>query len=120
MKIIIAGSRGIADFSIVLEAIEKSGFDISEVVSGGAAGVDRLGERFSKTDGLPLKVFPADWDKYGKSAGYIRNEQMADYADGLIAVWDGVSRGTKHMIDSALKRKMPVYIHNIGKHETTK
>lgn len=110
MKVIIAGSRGITDYNVIVTAIQKSTFSVTEVVSGGARGVDKLGEQFARLNKLALSVYPADWDKYGKSAGYKRNLQMADYADALIAIWDGESKGTKHMIDIAGKKGIPVYI----------
>ena len=103
-KVIIAGSRSFTDYALLkayadfkLSAVQ----DAIEVVSGGARGADALGERYAKEKGYWLTVFPADWQKYGKSAGYKRNSEMADYADALIAFWDGSSRGTKHMIDLA-------------------
>lgn len=99
MKVIIAGSRGITDGRLIERAIIESGFDITEIVSGTARGVDQLGETWAIMAGRTIKRFPANWDKYGKSAGYKRNQQMAEYADALIAIWDGQSRGTKHMID---------------------
>jgi len=71
---------------------------VTEIVSGGARGVDRLGERYARQRGLPCTVFPAQWGKYGKSAGPIRNAEMAKYADYGVAVWDGESRGTAHML----------------------
>lgn len=101
MKVIIAGSRTVTDLAIIETAIRKADFPITEVVSGGARGVDTLGEEYAKKNGIPIKRFPANWDKYGKSAGYKRNVQMAEYADALIAVWDGESRGTMHMINIA-------------------
>jgi len=87
-----------------------------EIVSGRANGADRLGELFAKDYNLKIKYFPADWDLYGKSAGYRRNGDMAKYAaedNGvLVAFWDGKSKGTKHMIDTANKYKMKVYVVN--------
>jgi hypothetical protein len=100
MRVIVAGSRTIDDYQIVAEAIEQSGLDITEVVSGKSPrGVDRLGERWTRANGKRVKRFPAQWDRLGKRAGFVRNSQMADYAEALIAIWDGQSRGTKHMID---------------------
>lgn len=113
MKTIIAGSRGITDYLTVLKAIEQSGFSVTEVVSGCARGVDRLGERFATEENLPLYKFPADWDKHGKRAGYRRNEQMAENADAVIAVWDGESRGTKHMIDIATNKGLKVFVYEV-------
>jgi len=110
MKIIIAGSRNINNYNIIVNTIKKSNFDISEIVSGNARGVDKLGERFAKENNIKLKLFPANWDKYGKGAGYIRNIQMAEYADALIAIWDGISKGTKMMIELAKKKELKIFV----------
>lgn len=110
MKVIIAGSRDITDYDFLLTAIVKSGFPISEVVSGTARGADRLGERYAADCKLSIAKFPAQWDVYGKSAGYIRNSEMAQYADALIALWDGQSRGTMHMIDLARRQQLKVFV----------
>ena len=96
MKTIIAGSRTVVDIKIVEKAIWLSGFNISEVVSGGAWGVDALGEKIANRQNISIKMFSADWNKYGRSAGPIRNKEMVKYADALIAVWNGKSKGTKH------------------------
>lgn len=105
MKTIIAGTRSINDQRMVWDAIRLSGFDITEVVTGKARGVDTLGELWAAWWGIPVKPFPAIWrDKdgaYDPAAGCKRNSAMARYADALIAVWDGRSSGTKHMIDQA-------------------
>jgi superfamily I DNA/RNA helicase/O-acetyl-ADP-ribose deacetylase (regulator of RNase III) len=98
-RVIIAGSRGITDMAALEEAIAQSGLDIKEVVAGGAKGVDTLARLWAERHGIAYKEFPAQWGTYGKSAGYQRNEEMANYADALIALWDEKSPGTKHMID---------------------
>jgi superfamily I DNA/RNA helicase/O-acetyl-ADP-ribose deacetylase (regulator of RNase III) len=98
-RVIIAGSRGITDMAALEEAIAQSGLDIKEVVAGGAKGVDTLARLWAERHGIAYKEFPAQWETYGKSAGYQRNEEMANYADALIALWDEKSPGTKHMID---------------------
>jgi hypothetical protein len=110
MKVIIAGSRGITQLSHVNKAIRESGFDITTVVSGGARGVDALGELWAEQNSKTVVRFPADWEKYGKRAGYLRNEQMAGFADALIAVWDGTSKGTQHMINLAQKQGIKVHV----------
>lgn len=112
-KVIIAGSRNIDSVDVVAEAIEKSGFYIDEVVSGTARGVDRLGESFANHYEIPIKRFPADWEKYGKQAGFIRNLKMAKYATHLIAVWDGTSNGTNHMITVAEKNNLIIFVYNL-------
>lgn len=81
-----------------------------EIVSGTARGADQLGERYAFERGLPVKQFPADWDQHGKSAGYIRNAQMAEYADAAVIFWDGTSRGSKHMIDLAKAKGLRVRV----------
>lgn len=111
MKVIIAGSRDVTEYQAVVKAILDSGIEVTTVVSGGARGVDRLGERYARETDLDLEIFKADWDTHGKRAGYLRNVEMSKNADALIAIWDGKSRGTKHMIDIATGRKLRVYVH---------
>jgi hypothetical protein len=82
-----------------------------EVVCGMAAGADVLGDRWATTNWIPVKEFPAQWDKHGKAAGAIRNVEMADYADVLVAFWDGESKGTKHMIQTALTKGLEVHVY---------
>jgi hypothetical protein len=113
MKTIVAGSRGVEDYAVVELAIQKSGFDITEVISGCARGVDKLGEQWADERKIPVKIFPAEWDLYGRRAGAIRNCNMAKYAEGLVAVWDGESRGTEHMIKEATRRGLKVYVHKV-------
>lgn len=111
MKTIIAGSRVGFKYNDVVQAVAECGWTVTSVVSGTAMGVDTLGEWFAVKNQLPLKKYPADWTMWGKSAGYKRNEVMAKNAEALIALWDGGSRGTKHMIDIAQKAGLPVYIY---------
>ena len=113
MKTIIAGSRTVTDFSIVESAITESGFVITEVVSGGAYGVDSLGELWANKNNIPIKKFLADWNFYGKRAGYIRNVEMGNYAQALIAIWMSQSKGTAHMINTALCKGLKVFIKEI-------
>lgn len=115
MKVIIAGSRSIADINIVIDAIHESGLRnrITEVVSGGARGVDQLGEQWAEMHSINTKRMPADWARVGRRAGFVRNREMAQYADALIAVWDGVSHGTEHMINVARECKLKVYVHEV-------
>lgn len=112
MKVIIAGGRNFNDYENLCHFCNKvlSNQTEIEIVSGTANGADKLGEKYANDNGYPIKRFPANWDKYGKSAGYKRNAQMAEYADGLIAFWDGKSRGTKHMIDLAKRSGLKVRI----------
>lgn len=98
MRVIIAGSRGITELSILKDAIFCSDFSIREVVSGCARGVDSLGEQWADLNGIPVRQFPANWGRFGRAAGMYRNSDMADYADAAIILWDGESRGTLDMI----------------------
>lgn len=109
MKVIIAGSRGF--YGPVDLAVSRSPFKITEVVSGGARGIDKAGEEWAQGSGIPVKQFLADWEKDGKAAGIYRNIDMAEYADALIAIWDGQSRGTLHMINSMVNKKKPVFVY---------
>lgn len=113
MICIIAGSRDVQDFRVVEQAFNAASLQlpaVTEIVSGTARGVDRLGEQLTGVKNIPVQRFPADWDKYGKGAGHIRNKQMADYADVLIAIWDGKSKGTDNMIKTMLKLNKPVWV----------
>jgi len=112
MRTIIAGSRGILDVNLVFKVMKLSKFPITTIISGGAKGVDTLGEQIARQYNIPLEIYPADWDTYGKSAGYKRNELMASKAEGLVAIWDGQSRGTKHMIDIAKRYRLAIFIFN--------
>jgi hypothetical protein len=111
MKVIIAGGRDFTSFNIVQDAIKASGFEITEVVSGKAKGVDTLGEIYALGANIPVVGFPADWNKNGRAAGPMRNKEMAEYADALIAVWDGVSKGTANMIMQARRNRLEVFIY---------
>ena len=110
MKVIVAGSRSIQNRQDVFRAIDKSPFDLGEIVSGMASGPDSYAIEFAEVLGIPYKTFPAKWKELGKQAGFIRNREMADYADALVAVWDGQSNGTRHMIGTMFKLKKPVYV----------
>ena len=107
-KIIIAGGRDFDFYSLLrvstlefISEITDINKDTIEIVSGTAKGADTLGLRFAIEFNHLIKKFPADWNKHGKSAGYKRNKQMANYADACIVFWDGKSKGTSHMIDLA-------------------
>ncbi len=113
-KVIVAGGRGFADYDLLKSKLDNLlvDRDLVEIVSGTARGADKLGEFYAKRTQLAVALFPANWDLYGKSAGYRRNEEMAEYADALVAFWDGKSRGTKHMIDLANKSGIQVRVVN--------
>lgn len=118
MKVIIAGTRykdkvnkiPFDDFKLIVEAVERSGFEITEVVCGMAIGVDKLGEQWAIANNIPVKEMPANWNAHGKAAGPIRNRQMAEYADAAVVVWDGVSAGSRNMINEMIRKKKPYYV----------
>lgn len=112
MKVIIAGSRDFNDYELLKNKCDKilSQQSEIEIISGTAKGADTLGEKYAKEKGYVITKFPADWENKGNSAGYLRNEQMAKYADTLIAFWNGRSCGTKHMIDLAYQYKLKVRV----------
>lgn len=115
-RIVIAGSRGFDDYTHLCEYMEafEEVYGIvpeeTEFVCGEARGADTLGKKWAQERGYEVVSFPADWDTYGKSAGYKRNEQMAQYATCLIAFWDGKSKGTAHMIRLAEEHGLNIYI----------
>ena len=126
MKLIIAGSRKVLDKSVVEEGIRLAlaqwNLPVEEVVSGKqvtykygrpVGGVDWFGEQWAQEHGIPVKPFPADWARFRKPAGMIRNRQMAAYGTHLVAVWNGVSPGTANMIDEMQKLGKPVYVHRV-------
>lgn len=117
-RVIIAGGRNFDDYVILKRTMDKILANITEgvvVVCGMARGADTLGEQYAREKGYEVNYFPADWNKYGKSAGYRRNEQMAQNADALVAFWDGQSRGTKHMIDLAYRYGLKVRVIRYSK-----
>lgn len=116
MRIIIAGSRYFNDYAFLEEQVNNilitEGIHPTEIISGGAPGVDTLGEQYAKKHGWSIKRFPADWNKYGRAAGPIRNRQMAEYGDILIA-FDAGGNGTKSMIQEMRKVGKKVFVVKI-------
>lgn len=118
MKVIIAGARAArTDWAaaLVARAMKESGWadQVTQVVSGHAPGIDAAGERYATYRAIPIKRFPADWASHGKAAGPIRNRQMADYADCLVALPWGKSPGTRNMIAAMRALGKPVYVLEI-------
>lgn len=118
MKVIIAGSRD-APAHAVRRAIEECPWsgEISLVISGTASGADLEGEKWAEEHGIQVERYPAPWRAFGRGAGPVRNKKMAENADALIAVWDGRSRGTEHMIELAREHGMRVFVF---RYETNK
>jgi hypothetical protein len=108
MKVIIAGSRQFVDYKLLKENVDefREEHEIDTIISGTARGADTLGEEYARLHNIDVIKMPANWREYGKRAGYLRNEQMAEVADACICFWDGDSRGTKHMIDIARRMNL--------------
>lgn len=137
MRVIIAGSREIVkspedlyicgfisgklteqEDMLIEKAVKESSFDITEVVCGMARGADLAGLRWAKRNNIPVMEMPADWDKYGKSAGYRRNVEMAEYAGengdgGLIVIIRNGSKGSTHMLNIAKEKGLKTYVIEI-------
>lgn len=118
MKVVVFGTRDITSYQIVEKAIQEGltalqldKSKITELVSGGCRGVDTIAETWAVKNGVKVVRFPADWNRYGLSAGPIRNREMGNYCDVGVSIWDGKSRGTKNMIDFLKEKKKPVHIY---------
>ena len=115
LKVIVAGGRDFNDYNllstVLFDYAESVGEEVSvSIVSGMARGADKLAHTFAKNEGVQVHEFPADWDAYGKCAGFIRNDQMSVFADALIAFHDGSSKGTTNMIQTMRRMGKPVLI----------
>lgn len=101
-KLVICGSRDFNNYLYLKKRIDKViknwNKDETLIIEGGARGADRLGRLYAEKNGIQYKTYPADWDKLGKRAGYVRNIQMAETATHAVVFWDGKSPGTKQMI----------------------
>jgi hypothetical protein len=117
MKIIIAGGRDFTDYALLKQKCGKilQRQTKIEIISGTARGADSLGEKYAKEMGYKVTRYFPNWKEHGKSAGIIRNIQMAENADACIVFWDGNSRGTKHMTgitkkpSAKIMKKFPLY-----------
>jgi len=108
MKVAVIGSRTFENYTKLESVLDQ--YDISEIISGGARGADSLAELYALNKNIPVKIFKADWSKYGKAAGFIRNKDIIDNCDIVIAFWDGKSKGTQHSINLAKKQGKTVEV----------
>ena len=119
-KIVIGGCRDFSDYRLLCDYVDlclarlKQQGDIC-IISGGCHGTDALGERYAQERGYAVKVYPADWETYGRSAGPIRNREMVENADAVIAFWDGRSAGTASLISCAKELKKPLRVKRYRK-----
>lgn len=116
-RIIVCGGRDFDDYNYLKECLDvilaEVGPDVV-IVCGKAAGADTLGERYGKEHDLPVDCYPAEWDRYGKSAGFRRNVVMLDNADMVVAFWDGKSKGTAHTIAHGRNKGLDVRVFPYG------
>lgn len=114
IRIVVAGSRDFYDYAVLSERLDfyfsQQNQSHIQIVSGGARGADRLGERYAREHDINYTVFPANWNAHGKAAGMIRNRDMAEYGTHLVAFWDGKSRGTKSMIETARAQGLTIRV----------
>jgi hypothetical protein len=113
MKIAIIGSRTFDNYSLLQETLKLYKSKITLIVSGAAKGADSLGEKWALENNIKTLIFPANWNKYGKRAGFIRNEDIIKNCDCVIAFWDNKSKGTAHSISLCEKYNIPYKIINI-------
>ena len=108
MIIAVIGSRNFLNYEL-LESILDSLPKASQFVSGGAKGADKLAELYAEKNQIPVVIFKPDWQKYGKAAGVIRNREIIEAAEMLVAFWDGESKGTASSLAFAKKKGMPIH-----------
>lgn len=111
MKVLVAGSRNVADPATVEKAILESKFDMTAMICGMAPrGVDRMAYEWARKNNVPVEEYPADWDRFGKSAGMRRNRQMVEVAEAAVIVWDGNSPGTENTLKLVKAKGIPYYL----------
>ena len=109
MKVAVVGSRSVSDYSVVKAILNQ--YTFTQIISGGAKGVDTFAEQYSSENNLvePLVILP-NWKRYNRGAGAVRNREIVDSSDFVIAIWDGKSKGTLISINYAKKQNKPIYV----------
>lgn len=113
MKLAIVGCRHYNDYHRFCSELAAYDMKNVEIVSGGCTGVDKLAEKYAHEKRIPVTIFHANWNKFGRRAGPIRNKKLVEYSDAVIAFWDGKSTGTKNTINIAKKEGKPIVIVSI-------
>lgn len=113
-RLAVVGTRWFEDFDLFVKILDRLRLvkEIDVIISGGAEGVDSMAEHYAEVNGIPTEIYLAEWDKYGKGAGFIRNKIIWDNSDIGLAIWDGKSKGTAHSFDIAKKQGKDLYIYN--------
>ena len=110
MKVAVIGSRGFNDYELVVKTLSK--MTITLLVSGGAKGADSLGEQYAIENNIETKIFLPDWEKHKRAAGMIRNTDIINESEVVVAFWDGESKGTLDSINKAKKLNKKLIIIN--------
>jgi hypothetical protein len=108
MNFALIGTRSFFDYVLMKTVLSQ--YKIDKIISGGARGADKLSEKYAKENNIEIEIFPADWNKYGKAAGFKRNYDIIDNCDVVIAFWNGESSGTKHSLTYGKKLKKHIVI----------
>ena len=108
MKVAVIGSRSFQDYEELKRVLSK--IDVTEIISGGAIGADKLAEQYAKENNIPTKIFLPDWEQHGKIAGFLRNTDIINESELVVAFWDGESKGTLDSIMKAQKQNKKVII----------
>lgn len=106
MKLLIAGSRSITSFDLSPYVPDE----VDLIITGGAKGIDTLAEAYAKERGIPTVTVKPCYERYGRAAPILRDEEMVDLADAVLVIWDGTSRGSKHTADYARKQGKPLTV----------
>ena len=112
MKLAIVGSREFNNYELLCKTLEKYE-NISMIISGGAIGADKLGEKFAQNNNIEIKIFYPNWNTHGKKAGILRNKIIVENADEVIAFWNGESKGTLSTINFAKQLNKKCVVINI-------
>ena len=111
-KVAVVGGRDFTDYLRMAKILNPVKYKIQYLVSGGAKGADQLAELYAKAYKVRIKIFDADWDTYGKKAGFLRNQDIVKEADIVIAFWNGKSKGTRHTIELAKENNKQLKVYN--------
>lgn len=116
LKIGVVGSRGFNDYKLLKDTLDKYLNNVYLIVSGGAEGADSLGEKWANENNIKTLILKPDWKKHGKAAGFIRNTDIVDQSDMIIAFWDGLTRGTEdtiHKTQETDKKLEVIYFNKV-------
>jgi len=113
-RLAVVGSRDFDDFELFVKIMDRLRLVkvIDVIISGGAKGVDSMARHYSEVNGIDFEEYLSDWDKHGRSAGFIRNQTIWDNSTSGIAIWDGISKGTAHSFEISKKQNKPLIIFN--------